>query len=689
MVLQSNDPSEPVPDSHVRFRAAVIVSVILWLAHLAPLLFPQARLWGVNHLLFLPKAYTLIYAGFGILALSAFIPAVAGRLSRVMETAGTALFDSPQYWKWMVAGLASLPVFWLLRMPTNLLGDGYTVINNVAGDLPVIVKWSEMGAIAVTYWVSRLLPLEGLARGEYAFAIVSVISGAVTMMVFCGLAYELGRDSRERLWIWCLLVCSGWMLLFFGYAENYPILWPFVTGYLYFGLRYLMGKGGIIIPAFLLLAALGLHLQMAFFAGSFLVLVFGRGAGGEIYHRHKKRIGVILAAVGIAAAAVFVILYHTSLSFRIHFLPPLTGRPGTPGYAVFSLAHLADIANELILLVPLLPMLIVMGWSRLRTVSNHPAGVFLAAFAAGGIILLSIFDPRLGMGRDWDLFALCGLGVALALAWSGAGASAAVRNLYPGLVATALLTVLPFFAANLKYQPSIDYMRSLLALDHAKSAPGMIILRDFYYNHGEYQRGDSVDQAIWDEHPSTRLGMQALDLITAGQPNEARLLADSMFTLDPYARTNYTVRGSVYMAMGRYDSAIADLETAIRLGSDDSRTFVKLAQAYYATRQFDQMMVYLRRGQKLNPDGVYVLQAVAMGFLAQEKYDSAYAYGIRLIGVDSTVPNGYLAAGVAQFYLGDRDEAKALLSRFIKLGGPSIDLQRAKTILEQIDRENK
>ena len=78
-----------------------------------------------------------------------------------------------------------------------------------------------------------------------------------------------------------------------------------------------------------------------------------------------------------------------------------------------------------------------------------------------------------------------------------------------------------------------------------------------------------------------------------------------------------------------------------------------------------------------------------MGFLAQEKYDSAYAYGIRLIGVDSTVPNGYLAAGVAQFYLGDRDEAKALLSRFIKLGGPSIDLQRAKTILEQIDRENK
>jgi tetratricopeptide (TPR) repeat protein len=661
------------------------IAVVLWLIRYLPLFLPDARLWGINHLLFLPSGFTVAYAIAGILCLLALFPPISRRMESLFESAGRAFFPDLGYLPWAAVGVILLPIFWFFRMPTNLLGDGYTVINNIAGGLPVVFKWSEVGAVRAIYAVSRLVPVEGLARGEYAFALVSVVSGSLTIFFFFGIASELTKDRLMRLVFFCLLVFSGWSLLFFGYAENYPILWPFVTGYIYFAIRYLQGKARLIVPLIFLAVALLLHLQTVFFLASAIVLLLGRGRGRHLYNTHKAAAWIVIVGLAVIAIAAFVWEYHQSLPFRVHFLPVFTGRPATPNAAMFSPTHLLDMANELLLLVPLLPLLIILGWKGRRSLVDNPVGAFLLTFACGVLLLLLILDPRLGMGRDWDLFALSGLGVALVVMWCIASSAAVGRRLLPTLAVLAAVLVSPYFATNLSAKPSIEYMKWLLNLDADKNTSGMIMLRDYYRNTGDKQAADSLEAIIRPEREIVRLTDAAMKYAKAGRYQDAMAVVDSAFRMDPYSRESYNLRGAVYLEMGRDADAIRDFKTSLEMEPYDFRVLVNIARGYYRIGQRDSTMIYLHRAEKLNPNSPLVLQGLAMGFLAKQRYDSAYAYGRRLMAEDSTEANGWLAVGMYYYSSGIRDSARTYLERYATLVGPGPDRQRALRLLESLN----
>ena len=672
----------------VWIRTAVILSVIVWLIGLAPLLFPEARLWGVNHLLFLPQTFTIIYVGVGLLALLGFIPAVSRRLLAWFDAIGGLLFETQGLVRWGLVGLGAMALFWLLRMPTYLLGDGYPLIQNVAGELPVVFKWSEIGAVRVVHLVAQLIPMHGWVRGEYAYAIVSVLAGALTTALLCGIAFELGRDRVERLWIWLLPVCSGWILLFFGYAENYPMLWPVMAGYVYFGLRYLHRKGGLLIPAIFLLAALVLHLQSAFFCISFAALATARGPLGRFYKRHRRQTWM-LAGLGVVIGAVlFVWLCQTSLSFRIHFMPLFEERPPVPGYTVFSLSHLADIGNELLLTIPLFPVLLVLVIRRWRTGISDIEGSFLSLFALGGILLLFMIEPKLGMGRDWDLFALIGLAGGLLLARTAAAFSY-LKHLFPVLAILSAVLAFPYLVTNLQYQPSIDYYEWLLRLDQPRSRPGLVILRDFYEKAGDTLRLDSLSAKIAEHFPLATLVPRAYALATEGHLVEAMQLADSIYRLDPYSHETLNLRGTIYSMMGDYERAIPDFEQAVRFQPYQAKAMANLAQAYQRVGRNKDVLRVLRRAQKYSPDLPLVLEGLGSVFYLQQQYDSAFVYGQRLINVSPAQPRGYLVAGFSAYHLGNHNTARAYLTRFLEMAAvDDPESQQARNILEQIQRKD-
>ncbi len=673
-------------DASPGIKLAVLgAAVALWLLRFIPLLIPHARLWGINHLFFLPPIYTIIYAVAGGLCLLAFIPQISRRMQSWFESWGDSLFGRSMYLRWAIVGVILLPILWFFRMPTNLLGDGYTVINNIAGDMPVIFKWSETGAVRAIYAVARILPVEGLSRGEYAFALVSVLSGAVTLFFFCGIAFELTEDALTRLFFLCLLVFSGWSLLFFGYAENYPILWPFTTGYVYFAVRYLNGRGPLIVPIIFLAAALILHLQTIFFLSSVIVILFGRGKGRRIYNRHTAVIWGVFAGIVVVAVAAYLWEYHQSLPFRIHFLPLFIGRTATPDAAMFSPAHLLDMANELLLIAPLLPVLIILGWKGRRSLVNNPVGVFLLLFSGGGLLLLLMLDPRLGMGRDWDLFALSGFGLTLAAMWSIAGAESIGKRLYPALAVLAAVLVFPFFATNLTAKSSIDYMKWLLNLDPAQSKSGMVMLRDFYADRGNTAAADSVNLEIGRRHPSANLGIAAINLLAAGQYDQAMALADSMFVLDPTSKESFNIRGNVYLKMGRYKQALKDLYTSLELGPYDYRTMVRVAEVYYRQNRIDSAMKYLRRAQKYGPRAPTVIESMAVAFLAQRQYDSAFVYGKRLVQIDSMSATGYFITGAYYYMHGDSAQARTNLTHCVRISRPGPNRDQAIGMLRKLD----
>ncbi len=662
----------------------VVTAAVVWIIHFLPFLIPAARIWGFNHLIFLPGIYAAIVAIGGIISLAFLFSPLRESISRFYTVIAGLMFEKRSHVKWILTALVALGIFWIGRLPVFLLGDSHSIADNIGKGLPVIYKWSEIGAIYLAYLVSRLLPFTGSELGEYAYGIISVISGAVTVYLFCALAYELGRDAAGRLFIFMLSLLAGWIVLFFGYTENYPVLWPFVTAYIYFGVRYTAGKCKLVWPTVFCVLALVLHLQVLFFLVSYPVLVFSRGKPARIFQRRAKAVWLSAAVVILAAAVVFIILYHRSPQLQLLVMPLLTGHHPAPNYTLFSLSHLLDIVSELILLVPLLPMLLVMAWKSRRGFFSDATGIFLLFLSLGGLIFLCIIDPKLGMARDWDLFALAGLGPMLLLAKILSDSDKTGARVYPALTLLSLVLVLPFVATNMAYQPATDNYKSLLNLDLPKSRNGIIILRSIYRAQGDSLRVDSLGKVLDDNFPAFRLAPMAYELINEGKLDEASVLVDSIALFDPGSVELYSLRGTIYLQQGKYQQAIANLDKAARIGRYDSRVFISLAQAYNQLGRPDEMMNYLRKAQARDPHSSLVMCGLAVGFYTMRQFDSALAYAESAVQADSTLPDAYLAGGHAALQLGDRLKAKDYLTRYLELVPDGKEAEDAHKMLEQI-----
>lgn len=678
---------EPKQQPVARTAAALVVAVaaVLPVVHIAALALPGSRLWGINHLSYLPSGYLVAFIVLSAVALGLLVPPLREWANRWFPLPTGETADRPSYLCWSLVAVVSMAVFWLLRLPLSLLGDGYSVVHNMSAKIPVVIKWSEMGAVSIVYAVSKIIPFSGLERGEYAYAVVSVVSGGLTVFVFLALAHELAHDGRDRLFAFCLLLFSGWTLLFFGYTENYPVLWPAVAAYLYFSIRYLHHKGNLIFPLVFLLVSVVLHLQAVFLVVSLPALLISRGMGKTWFRRYRIPILVVVGLIVIGASVLFVRAYRDSIAFRVFFVPPFTGRPLTPDYFLFSPSHLLDIFNEITLLVPLWPMVFLFGRDRWRRLTADAVTRFLLLVSLGGALLLFALEPKLGMGRDWDLFALAGLGPMLLLITAFVS-SDRWRAFFPGLVILALGLSMPFWAVNMSRPTTITYFESLLRLDDRQSRPGMIVLRDYYYDTGDSTKGNALDSAIYDKFPAIRMGRTSIELEEAGRFDQAIVVADSVRRLNPYSAEGYNVMGIALLRAGRYEQAVKELETSISLAEYDYRSWVNLALAYNRLQKPDEMLNALRHAQKLNPDDPNVLESMAMGFMSNRMMDSARVYGQRLLDRDSTANAGNLAIGVSYYSARDWNRARQYLTRYVERAPECPDRRQAIKLLQQLEK---
>lgn len=673
-----------------RGYAGIVAGLIIAVSalHLAPLLWPEVRLWGVNHLLFLPVEFVALFA---LLCLFAFIMFFGPRKlsgEKSFDLLARALFDNNRLLLWLIIAAFSLLPFWLLRMKTFFYGDGYYLINNLSHAIPTVFKWSEAAAVWIISRISLLTDFADSRKGEYAYAVVSAVSGATSIFFVSRIARLLYDDPRIRLLMIGLFLTGGWILLFFGYVENYPILWPFMTGYIFYALRYLSGRGTIIPPVLLILIATALHLQAVFFLPSLLPLLFARGAGERLWQKRQHLLIMLGAAILCGGTALIIYYYQTVLEFRIHFLSPFSGRPARPDYAMFSPKHIGDILNYFTLLIPLWLVLVLLGWRKLRHAVCDKTGYFLVTLTGCGLLFLLIIDPKFGMARDWDLYALAGLGPLLILLRAESFSPLPHFRLYPGLVILSAAMTMPFVAAGVGYDASITHYKYLLRLDPESSRVGLIVLRSFYYDKGDSATGDAIDREIFEKFRAIRLIRLATELSRSGQTDKALEIADSVFAIDPYASEAHNLRGMIYLRAGDYPAAIRDLDQASRIGQYDARIAVNLAQAYMLTGEREKMMATLRYAQRLRPHMIFVNEALSTAYLGQQKFDSAFAYAKIMVKNDSGFAGGYKLAGMAAIRMGDTAAALPFLDKFLRLAPNDVEANAVQQLLD-IDRRQK
>ncbi len=202
--------------------------------HLIASFFPHLRLWGINQLHYFSPEFRLALCAIGLFIL---IPAVnrslAKLLIRTSAWLGERFNKRNRYLKYSLVSLLGLVVFWFLKAQTPLLGDGYLR----AGEIRIgkLISAAEPLDSLLHLLVSKSLGLDAYTT----YSVLSCFAGGLFVFLILLLCDCLGRDSREKLFIFLILITMGANQLFFGYIESYTLMYTAMAGYVLFSVRYL------------------------------------------------------------------------------------------------------------------------------------------------------------------------------------------------------------------------------------------------------------------------------------------------------------------------------------------------------------------------------------------------------------------------------------------------------------------
>lgn len=443
-------------------KAILIIAAVASFALVAlASFFPDARLWGINHLSYFPSSLRWMFL---VLIGLCFLPACARPLVEGFQSIVQLLCRRDRKGMLLVLflGLVAVGVFWSLRSATFLLGDGHLLARSYSaaqsGDNSLVISNAKlilqneriaMGTSLLYLWSGKLA--EGLWGASWVDGIrmFNCILGGLFVIILLSVARSRGWSSTTRLWLLILVLFSAFMQLFFGYMENYTPLMLCLLLYAVAAVRALNYRGSLVWPLLAQIVAVLLHVQAIVLLPSLVYLFFWRNTDHpETFV--ERRLPLILAAVMLIG---LVVARFTPLQqFLLVFLPE------DGGQAVMTLGHALDVANLLLLVLPAALLFLALRWllgreagwlravrpvdpssssgssregrdsrkslraRRLRETrsptSSHRPEVpvhwlqtraewqFFQLQGWGCLLYLVFFEAAIGVARDWDLFAM-------------------------------------------------------------------------------------------------------------------------------------------------------------------------------------------------------------------------------------------------------------------------------------------
>lgn len=465
---------------------------------------PTTRVWGINHLQFLPSEWTpILGAGFLLLVL---LPGTI--LQKAAEKISLLLWPSDHRRKWMthsLFGLIVFALFWLFRSSTLLLGDGQILVNDAAA-VSADSSFAELAGFAFRTRtpLSTFLYFLAAQIGQFQLGLdirsilqlLACATGAVygvTLLWFLG---WLTNSSQARVAGLGLLLFHGAMVLFFGYVEYYTLFFFSTFLYVALSIRSLTQSKSLWLPGIVLLLGMALHATGAVLLPSFLFLILAR-YGSETLTK-KLRPSVVLMGVGGVFALVLAWWFLSGeYVLRGNFLP-VVSLDVRNSYTFFSMEHLLDYANMLLLLggVAFISVLALFAGRRVKLSLNDPSNLFLIVVVLFQQAFVFAANTDIGFGRDWDVMISMGMGLlilALVVVKGSAEGGTMTGTDSLRLSGALFLTVLPWIALNASGESSTRRFESLLRMDESfvgdyRTAYGYEVLAIHWRDRGNTRR---------------------------------------------------------------------------------------------------------------------------------------------------------------------------------------------------------
>ncbi|RJP17889.1 MAG: tetratricopeptide repeat protein [Candidatus Abyssobacteria bacterium SURF_5] len=569
-----------------RFLYATIAYALLVIAlHLIGDRFSPLAGWGFYHLREFPRAVSFTAC---LLAALVCLPplnnAVVSTLLKLKRRAASIKLPLSPHVLYLFIALASIGLFWAFRSGNLFLGDGVTVAKVARTDEAFryyVGGWA--GHITshqvLDYWIGRMMHRMLAQTGFESFdtlALRSCIAGGIFVFAVLEIGHVLFDGLARRIAFSATVFTAGFMQLFFGYVETYSLATAFLALFCLATLLYARGKSPILLPVLLLAFSASLHLLMA---GSGLALLFAYVYRSRQRGKFCKYEFAAMAAIPVAVAAVYFLIFHSmGFSFSDIFFPETRKdyegvfflglmRKGyiLERYTLFSLPHLIDIANEILLVAPFGLLLCLLSLPLWLTAERRkePEPWILLLTAAVYLAITLTAAPLLGARKDWDVFAPPWIFITML------GAYLLIRFLPDRRVAGRILLIIN--TVSLLCAIPWIYSNAQIDLDEYLAHLGK---GDFYQREGldeqalqSYERALEINFSPELAYKTAGLRMKTGRVDGAAEILKQAIREENRSELAIFIEqedAHYTL-GSIYLAQGKHDAAIAQFQRALDL----------------------------------------------------------------------------------------------------------------------------
>ncbi len=665
-------------------RLIVAVAGFLVLHILPPYWRPHC-LWGVDMLAYLPVWARWTFAALGVLLLvppvRRLLLGIAGKLP-----ADLSPWHSPRSFRVNSALLLLLTLLALLylRSATHLLGDGLLLVRELGASI-----WQQVPRLdraPLTFWIMGSLDDLGRTVGwsaETTYRGSSCASGLLYVILSLRLARAVGSSTTERTVALGFLLTPGFIQLFFGYVENYPLLLSGILLYLLLSLSVLQKHQALWVPSAVLGVLFPLHFAAGALAPSLLVLAVLQHRSPSCASRSLLSVGAARTLAHLVVAPIAALVVFGLIDFDIvgylgdfrgsHFLPFSANPDALHRYGLFSAAHVLDVINQVLLVAPSALIVLCLAGKSARSPNRYRT--FLLTASVFPLLFTFAANPEIGAFRDWDVFAFAGLPFTL---WAASTLIDRIpdrgRLRHAGLIicGAVLLHSLAWVSVNANAAAAEARFSHLLRHGHLSPharAYGWKTLGIHHYRRQDAFRAvEAYQEAIAANPDNTRYHTNLGNLYLAlGRFDDALDAHSQALRLAPDLGQTHLNMGAVYYRMGRFADALKRYRQATVVWPDYAEAYFGLGNSCSRLGRIEEAISHLRRAVELDPDHARAYLSMADALSSLGRLDAAVSAYRIAIEKDPDFVSAYLNAGIAYRDLGQTESAKTCLRRVLEL----------------------
>lgn len=322
--------------------------------HVWAALYPSHYNWGVHFFAFYEPWFSLLALLFlAILSIPRYQKTVFDFADRIL----LAFSRLPVIVNYLI--MACLMVFAavMFQAKLHLLGDGAILLRSTwqaAYGTDISASFQNQPLTKFVYlWVMNFFSVPASADAHTIYFAIDLIASFLFLLILMWCVRGLRRPVLESVLFGSFLFCGAGSQFFFGYVENYVLLYVATAAYVVAGWAALERRIHVAVPIILYVVMIGLHIGSLILLPSILILVIWQARG------NMRLALALLGCVGVLGTVFFYFsnidvlrtIRHVTTE-GVDILRPFTAVGGNFPYSMFSMAHLVNWLNVNFLVVP-------------------------------------------------------------------------------------------------------------------------------------------------------------------------------------------------------------------------------------------------------------------------------------------------------------------------------------------------